>query len=530
MSNTRSEAGSAPAGNDDNLSQVARGGALTLAGSVVFAAANAAIAFIIARLFDESTAGAFFTAIAIFQILVRVAELGVSTGLVRFLTRYRVHGDMRWFGPVFRGALAPVIVLGVLIGLAMYLGAERAASIVASGDEESVVAGYFRTLAPFLPVAAIYQAVVNGTRGFSTMRPFVMLERLSKPILQVGGILAVGLLDASRELLVVVWAVPILLVAIPTLRWFGSLYSAATNRPQQANPGSSDAEDRAPTEPGARVGEFWRFTGARSLASIAQVSVQFADIPLVAAFVGVREAGIYAVASRYLQVGAFTSLAVSQVMQPKISEAFARKDHVDADRLYKFSTAWLVMLTMPIYLTVTAFALPLLEFFGPEYGEAETALVILSVTTLVASFCGAADTVLIMGGSSVLSFFNLAASAIANITINIVLLKVFGWGIEGAAVAWSVSILLQKFLPASQVIRTLDLNPFGRPGLVTGTIAIATIGTVAVLTRLAVGPTVLGLIVATVVGMAAYAALLNTRRSEVGLDTLVGSFTNRGGR
>ncbi len=520
--------GSAPPttpGSNGQLASVARGGALALAGSVIFAVSNFLLFFVIAKHYNPRVAGAFFTATAIFQILTRVAELGVSTGLIRTISTARVHRQMHRYRPVLQWALIPVAAVGLALMLAVYGMASPIAELLpADGTpaevdiERSLITTFFQLLAPFLPIAALYQALVNATRSFSTMKPFVAIERIAKSAMQLLLVSIVAFMSDtfSTDLLVIAWALPILLSCIPTVFWFAKLYQKA-HRGVAPEPVVDNAREQ--------VRAFWSFTSARSVASIAQSVVQFIDIPLVALFVGVDEAGIYGVASRFLQVGTFASLSVSQVMQPKISEAFARKDQAGADELYKFSTAWLVLITAPIYLLVALFPEPLLEIFGPEYVSARGVLVILSMATLFGSFCGAADTVLIMGGSSRLSLMNLVVSAITNIGLNVLLLKVLGWGIEGAAVAWAVSILLQKLLPVSQVIRTMSLSPFGTASVIAGWTAMATVGVIALAARAMFPNTLLVAVAAGIAGAIMYAAVLSTRMQATGLDIALGSFS-----
>ena len=52
--------------------------------------------------------------------------------------------------------------------------------------------------------------------------------------------------------------------------------------------------------------------------------------------------------------------------------------------MYQTTTAWLILVSWPIYLASAVFAPLLLQVFGPGYDQAAAAVVILCLTMLVA--------------------------------------------------------------------------------------------------------------------------------------------------
>src|SRR3546814_11030942 len=80
----------------------------------------------------------------------------------------------------------------------MGLAAGAIGDIVADGSSADGVADHLRVLAPFVPIAAVYSVVVQGTRGFGTMRATVTIERIAKPLAQVVHV-AAALVMASDD-------------------------------------------------------------------------------------------------------------------------------------------------------------------------------------------------------------------------------------------------------------------------------------------------------------------------------------------
>ena len=113
-----------------------------------------------------------------------------------------------------------------------------------------------------------------------------------------------------------------------------------------------------------------------------------------------RDAGIYAVVSRFVLVGALTQRAIIPLLGPRFSALFAVDDYRAAQTLYQTSTAWLVSLSFPFYLLVSAFASVVLLMFGREFEPGATPLAILSLAMLVNIATGPATTILLMGGKA----------------------------------------------------------------------------------------------------------------------------------
>ena len=76
-----------------DLGNLARGGALNLAGAIVSAAGSAGLMVVLGRGFGATAAGEFLEAVAIFTILTVIGLLGADTGLVRTISRLRGTGN-----------------------------------------------------------------------------------------------------------------------------------------------------------------------------------------------------------------------------------------------------------------------------------------------------------------------------------------------------------------------------------------------------------------------------------------------------
>ena len=111
----------------------------------------------------------------------------------------------------------------------------------------------------------------------------------------------------------------------------------------------------------------------------------------------------------------------------------------------------------PLYLVLAGFAPTLMAVFGEGYDVASDVVLILSLTMLLATACGPVDSVLLMAGRSWLSLRNSTVALAVNVGLNFVLIPLYG--IRGAAISWSVAIVVRNLLPLLNVRRHLDMWP-----------------------------------------------------------------------
>ncbi len=250
---------------------------------------------------------------------------------------------------------------------------------------------------------------------------------------------------------------------------------------------------------------FWVFSAPRALSRIFSVALQRFDIVIVGAIRGPADAAIYAAATRFPILGLMFVQAIQQVMAPRISQFLTLNDRERAQTLYRTTTTWLTLVSWPIYLVSVSFAPLLLGVFGEGYSEASDVVVVLCLAMLVATACGPVDSVLLMGGRSVLSLLNTVLALC--VTVGLDLLLIPEYGVMGAAVGWTVGILINNLLPLWQVHRTLSLNPFGRATFAAMALTVLAYGLLPALSRLALDDTILGLLVAGFAGTIAFVAV-----------------------
>jgi O-antigen/teichoic acid export membrane protein len=494
------QAQAGPGGHDDTrrLAGIARSGVTNLAGAVIGALVTLAITVLITRHYAKPVAGAFFSATSLFLVAESAASLGAYVGEVNFIARLRRLGHEDRIPVIVRAAIVPVVFASLAVCLAMFFLARPLAHALLGGHlgkagaDPALVGNSLRVLALALPFAAMSDTLLGATRGYRQMRPTALVDKIGRSAGQLVGVL-IAITAGSVALLAPLWAVPYVPAAVAGWWWLRRIRREPRSAVKPAAAPHQPAEERSPAgavSAGAGLADatpagFWRFTAPRSLANLAQISIQRIDIVLVAIIRGPAEAAIYTAATRFLVAGQFANTAVNMAAQPRFAELFAVGDRRGAGVIYRVTTAWLIVMTWPLYLLAVIYGPEILSIFGHSYRAGHAVMVILGLTMLVATACGQVDMVLITTGRSSWSLANGLSALVINVGLDVLLIPRFG--ITGAAVGWAAAIVVTNLVPLVQLAVAVRLHPFGRGTLTAGALSMVSFAVVPIVARLVLG-------------------------------------------
>jgi O-antigen/teichoic acid export membrane protein len=465
---------------------------MNLAGAAVAAVSTVGVTVLVTRHFSKYVAGSFFTATSAFLIVEMIGTLGAHNGLVYFIARFRSLDEDDRVPAVLRAALIPVIVASVALMIAMLVFANPLAHVLLSEHKGSsggvdVISLSLRGLAFLVPFATLENAVLGASRGYREMRPTVMIDRVGVSVAQLIAIVAAAGLG-SAALLAPLWALPYLPATIIGWVWLHRIRRDAPSRPGAAlpdvppelaallalatpEPGSRPAQPARPCwESLGRVArkrlaratrrDFWRFTTPRAVATVVSTIIQRVDIVIIAIMKGPVEAAVYTAATRFLVLGQFAGTAIARSSQPRLTELFTVRDRHGTNVVYQATTAWLMLLTWPIYLLVLVYGQQALAIFGHSYQAGYPVMVVLCVAMLAGAASGQVDVVLITSGKSSWSMLNGLLVLVTNVVLDLWLIP--RHGILGAAIAWSIAIVVANLVPLIQLAVVFRLQPISR--------------------------------------------------------------------
>ncbi|MBM6402705.1 lipopolysaccharide biosynthesis protein [Phycicoccus sp. CSK15P-2] len=508
---TRPQAAEADPPSGGAVGRVARGGAVNLVGAASSAVLGFALTTLVARGLDDGVAGVFFTTTSAFIVAVALADLGVSTGLVYFISRARTVGtadQVRGFVQVARG---PVLVVAATTGLVALVAAPVLGGVIGP-DRPDATAAALRWLAPFLVVAVVENLAVSATRGTGTMRPTAVTTLVLRPVAQLV-LVGVAVLAARPDLVVPAWAVGYVVSAVVAVVWSRRLLGFDVLRPGGG--------------PGPR-GEFWRFTWPRAVMAAAQVAMQRLDVVLVGALAGAVPAAVYAAATRFVVAGQMGAQAVGLAAQPRFAALFAVGDLASVRALYRVSTAWLVLMTWPLYLVLAVYADVAVRVFGAGYEGGDVVVTVLAAAFMLGALLGMVDVLLVMSGRTTWTLVNTLVGFATLVVLDLLLVPAHG--VLGAACGWAGAIVLRNVLAAVQVRVALGVDAVGTPLATAVLLAGGAVGVPLVGARALVDSAPLAALLAGMVALPLYAAGCYVARRQVHLPELAQALRRRDGR
>jgi O-antigen/teichoic acid export membrane protein len=479
----------------------------------------------VGHLFRAVGTGAFFEVVALFTVASYIGTMGADVGLTRILPYLKVHGRTRDIRRVIPVAVLPSVLITCALAVGLFVWAPALAHLVthvpsrgapASGGGHDFIE-YLRIVAPFLPLATLTGVLVAGARGFDSMWPAVAVQNIIVPIARLLLLMVFLLAGLGAVAVGLSWGIPVILGAVGCLMALRLLASRA------GSPG--EGSDASTPLPRLAV-EFWSYAAPRGVGAAFSFIVLWLDIVLVGALASTRQAGVYAIASRYVILATFPMVALGFAIAPQISRLVSSGQLDATRRIFQAGTAWLVSLAWPGCLVMGVFAPLLMRVFGKEFVSGSTSLSILCLAMLINTGAGNCGVVLAMTGRTGINLMVAALGAVVDVGGNVVLVPHIG--MRGAALAWAATMVLVNGLTVAFLVKAFGLHPFGRATVRVGVSSLLCFGGIGLALRGLLGPTWVALIIAVALGLPAYLALIWRSRHELGLHAFRALATSQG--
>nr|WP_319569936.1 oligosaccharide flippase family protein [uncultured Draconibacterium sp.] len=164
------------------------------------------------------------------------------------------------------------------------------------------------------------------------------------------------------------------------------------------------------------------------------------DTVMIGTFLDAEAVGLYSVAIRIAFVSSFFLQVTSSVIGPKIASMYANNQIKELAQTITKVTTGLFSIALIFLIGIIIGGNQILNLWGLEFKNAYWPLIILTVGQFVAISSGATGSILSLCGQE-RSFGKLTlSSAIINVVLNIILIKL--WGIAGAALATATTKII----------------------------------------------------------------------------------------
>lgn len=153
---------------------------------------------------------------------------------------------------------------------------------------------------------------------------------------------------------------------------------------------------------------------------------------------------IYAVAANFAMIPSIFLAVLNTIFPPIISKMYHEGQIKELKAIYEKSVKVLTVISSITIALIILFRIRLLGFYGDEYLAGASALIMISIGQLVNASVGSVWFTISMTGHSNWSMYGNILTFIINISLNLILIPV--WGISGAAFATMISTAFSNIL------------------------------------------------------------------------------------
>ncbi len=181
------------------------------------------------------------------------------------------------------------------------------------------------------------------------------------------------------------------------------------------------------------------------------------DTVMIGLLSGTYDAGIYFVATRIAEISLFGTFAIDSVIAPLISESYEKKSRAELQELVTTAAVYGLLVLIVLILVISICSPFILKIYGEEFVVAKRAIQILLFGQAVNALAGPVGFLMTMTGNQKVAAKAASMSALANICLNYLLIP--RYGIEGAAIATTISAIIWNVILFIKVKSILNISP-----------------------------------------------------------------------
>ncbi len=395
---------------------------------------------ILARLLGPIQLGIYGFTMSLVQLVQVIPAYGVDSVVIRYSALYRMQEAWELLRGLRRTALLAsvgygLLTAGVLLGF-FALGWLKATAAVS--PLVLAIAAALMLLRPILTyLGAVLRAENPGVIGQLpkfAVQPWAFL------------ILILLIMFAARSTMSAAFAVCAQGIAAVMTVAVAALWLVRNNR-----------EPRRVTQTRHEFANWFRSASSFWLLGGMELICTQSDMLVLGTLGTAREAGIYRVAANGANLLLLSAAAVNLYVGPKIPELYARREHVQLQRLLSLIARGAFAASLAVACAFWLWGRELLNsVFGVAYGGAFWPLAILCIGQLIYVASGPSGLLLGMTGHERESAATAGIAAVFNLVLNIMLVPRFG--AVGAAVATAIALLIWRLLLARGVKNMLGLR------------------------------------------------------------------------
>ncbi len=425
---------------DNNFLEIVKGSSIAFFLRILGVFFGYLFTFLITKLYGAHAMGIYAISFTVLQIYSVIGRLGMDTTILRLIAEYNAKNNKGLIFEVYKKILKLVIPFSMLLSIFAFFTSPWIASYI---FKKSYLSFYLKIVSlgifPFV-LLFIYR---EALRGIKKIKEYMFLQQIGISLFSSGflvtftALLAVypinGLLKDAIPLISLLLSILFLLFIAYRL-W--KIYFLSTVE--------IDSSPKKEENEKFLYKNILSISMPLFLSSSLGMVTGWTDIIMLGIFKTEREVGIYHIASKIALLTSIPLMAMATISAPKFAEFWGKNDISGLAKVAKQSTKLIFFISSPILLMLFIFAADVLSIFGDDFKAGYIALRFLILGQFVNAIIGNVGYILMMTGKEKAFQNVIIVTTILNIVLNYFFIPIYG--IEGAAIATSVSVVLTNIL------------------------------------------------------------------------------------
>jgi len=402
---------------------------------------------IIARYFGAEVYGLFLLAMMILGWFIVFASLGLSEGLLRYISLYRGKKQENKIKYIFKTTLFVAFFWSIFLGIILFLFSDF---ISVTFFHNSELGSYLKLFSILIPISVLMDIFVSTIRTFEKIAWYSFITNI--------------LSNASKLILLLIFiSLGFKINAVKFSYFFGvilvmifSYFICRYLVPDVFNRYLLAKKDRVKIRK-----DLFSYSWPIMFAGVITTLFYWIDSFSIGYFFNPSYVGYYNAAVPLVSLLGLVPELFMQLFLPMITKEFSKKNFDVIKQLSQQVGKWIIILNLPLFLLMLIFPEAIISIlFGKEYLPAVSSLQILSFGGIFMGLVIVSQNLLAMLGKSRIILTNLAVVSVINLGLNFFLVP--RYGIAGAAIATSFVWFILTIILFVQVRRYLGIIPLRR--------------------------------------------------------------------
>jgi O-antigen/teichoic acid export membrane protein len=382
---------------------------------------------VMARLYGAEIMGNYYLSINIVLSLATICCLGLNTGLLRFVSALKNHGNYSKIRSLFWKSL--LLVSGISCMAAVILAESR--NWLGKFFGSLHLPNTILTMAIALPFCVMVILILEAIRGLGDIKIVIFQQNVITPVGFLGLIVLLAYLKPSFINFSDSLGLSYVIITLCGLLFL--LFSKQLRQLITFKRNSSDQES-------FEFIEAITYSWAPFLSSLIFICLSNMDSLILGHFSSPETVAYYNAAIKAAPLVTFPLLAINAVVPPIFVKLHQQRNLPGLQELSQTTSRWMYFAALPLAVLIILLAPKILSFFGPEFKQAQFAMIILTFAQLVNVSVGSVGFILLMTGQQWTHVLFQAAVGICSIPIMAVAAAKFG--LNGIAVVAAMNIFL----------------------------------------------------------------------------------------